>query len=211
MSENTLQAIFQTFEKISQCIQTHLPQFAGLSNNPSPTNGSPISSSFKANPLNAIENSILQTKEIANEGKSAAPVTKEALGRATWTFLHTLAAQYPDRPTRQQRKDVKELMEILSRMYPCKECADHFKEVLRSNPVQAGSQAEFSQWLCHVHNVVNRRLVPLGPNKHQHQLVTNLGKLVFSCERVDARWGKLDCEKRACDLQGITSFDDKMH
>ncbi|XP_057465420.1 FAD-linked sulfhydryl oxidase ERV1 isoform X6 [Actinidia eriantha] len=188
MSENTLQAIFQTFEKISQCIQTHLPQFAGLSNNPSPTNGSPISSSFKANPLNAIENSILQTKEIANE--------------------------YPDRPTRQQRKDVKELMEILSRMYPCKECADHFKEVLRSNPVQAGSQAEFSQWLCHVHNVVNRRasrLVPLGPNKHQHQLVTNLGKLVFSCERVDARWGKLDCEKRACDLQGITSFDDKMH
>lgn len=27
----------------------------------------------------------------------------------------------------------------------------------RANPVQAGSQAEFSQWLCHVHNVVNRR------------------------------------------------------
>jgi hypothetical protein len=29
----------------------------------------------------------------------------------------------------------------------------------RSNPVQVGSHAEFSQWLCHVHNVVNRRLV----------------------------------------------------
>lgn len=27
----------------------------------------------------------------------------------------------------------------------------------RANPVQAGSQVEFSQWLCHVHNVVNRR------------------------------------------------------
>lgn len=28
------------------------------------------------------------------QGKSAAsPVTKEELGRATWTFLHTLAAQ----------------------------------------------------------------------------------------------------------------------
>lgn len=27
----------------------------------------------------------------------------------------------------------------------------------RVNPVQAGSQAEFSQWLCHAHNVVNRR------------------------------------------------------
>ncbi|XP_057538668.1 FAD-linked sulfhydryl oxidase ERV1 isoform X2 [Amaranthus tricolor] len=98
--------------------------------------------------------------------------------------------QYPEHPTRQQKKDVKELMAILSRMYPCKECADHFKEVLRSNPVQAGSQSEFSQWLCHVHNVVNR----------------SLGKPVFLCERVDARWGKLDCEQRLCDLHGSTDF-----
>ncbi|EOX98441.1 Erv1/Alr family protein isoform 2, partial [Theobroma cacao] len=114
---------------------------------------------------------------------------REELGRATWTFLHTLAAQYPENPTRQQRKDVKELMSILSRMYPCKECADHFKEVLRANPVQAGSHDEFSQWLCHVHNVVNR----------------SLGKLRFPCERVDARWGKLECEQRACDLEGTTT------
>ncbi|KAK3035747.1 hypothetical protein RJ639_033449 [Escallonia herrerae] len=287
---------------------------------------------------------------------SATPVTKEELGRATWTLLHTLAAQYPDKPTRQQKKDVKELMGILSRIYPCKECADHFKEVLsieevlndavgvedrgleaveidivgllelvfvvggdgggaepklpllmavegatlgdlvrsssfpticlrtlstyagpaqtpaelaqasvkvslsrankassylstlrtsskrkagalsdclsqifntvdelgrtlselkhlrrsykqksfqalalkpsntdqnetQANPVQAGSQGDFSQWLCHVHNIVNR----------------SLGKLVFPCERVDARWGKLECEQRACDLQGITT------
>lgn len=94
---------------------------------------------------------------ISTKGTISQPVTKEELGRATWTFLHTLAAQYPERPTRQQKKDVKELMAILSRMYPCKECADHFKEILRGNPVQAGSQHEFSQWLCHVHNVVNRR------------------------------------------------------
>ncbi|KAF9675817.1 hypothetical protein SADUNF_Sadunf09G0072700 [Salix dunnii] len=129
--------------------------------------------------------------KIRTEGKSAAPVTKEELGRATWTFLHTLAAQYPEHPTRQQKKDVKELMAILSRMYPCQECADHFKEVIKVNPVQAGSHAEFSQWLCHVHNVVNR----------------SLGKLVFPCERVDARWGKLECEQRECDLQGTTNFD----
>lgn len=39
----------------------------------------------------------------------------------------------------------------------------------------------------------------------------SLGKVVFSCERVDARWGKLDCEQRACDLQGTsTIFGDKM-
>lgn len=124
------------------------------------------------------------------QGKSANPVSKEELGRATWTFLHTLGAQYPDIPTRQQKKDVKELMAIISRIYPCKECAEHFKEVLRANPVQVSSQSDFSQWLCHVHNVVNR----------------SLGKVTFPCERLDARWGKLECEHRACDLLGNTSI-----
>ncbi|RHN78922.1 putative thiol oxidase [Medicago truncatula] len=84
--------------------------------------------------------------------------------------------------------------QILSRMYPCKECADHFKEVLRSNPVQAGSHAEFSQWLCHVHNVVNR----------------SISKPIFPCERVDARWGKLDCEQNACEIIGSISIFGKI-
>lgn len=116
----------------------------------------------------------------------AAPLTKEEVGRATWMLLHTIAAQFPDEPTRQQKRDAKELMHIISRLYPCKECADHFKEVLKANPVQAGSQSEFSQWLCYVHNVVNR----------------SLGKQIFPCQRVTARWGKLDCPERSCDLEG---------
>ncbi|XP_050210603.1 FAD-linked sulfhydryl oxidase ERV1 [Mercurialis annua] len=188
MSDNPLQPIFLTLQNFSNCIQTHVSNFLAQHNNfqLSIDSKKPVfsisSSSQIINPSNVDTN-------LFNKGKSAAPVTKEELGRATWTFLHTLAAQYPENPTRQQKKDVKELMGILSRMYPCKECADHFKEVLRVNPVQAGSHAEFSRWLCYVHNVVNR----------------SIGKLVFPCERVDARWGKLECEQRACDLQGITS------
>lgn len=99
---------------------------------------------------------------------------KEELGRATWTFLHTLAAQYPVHPTRSQERDVKNMVravmgqsatilgyqasvllygrlpdlqmtfefssavnqsvlqiDILTRMYPCKECADHFRLIVR--------------------------------------------------------------------------------
>uniref|UniRef100_A0A7N2MXV1 Sulfhydryl oxidase n=1 Tax=Quercus lobata TaxID=97700 RepID=A0A7N2MXV1_QUELO len=270
MSENPLQALFQTFEKISNSVQTHLSNLIGQPHYPSPTTINPLlslssPSKSKVNRSNTDSAASLQPKHILDKGKSGSPVTKEDLGRATWTFLHTLAAQYPDNPTRQQKKDVKELvfrnarlakydygsngrkyldrtvlcvklnfvvykpgkhgsltkeedgssdclhtnryhsdhggpllslMAILSRMYPCKECADHFKEVLRANPVQAGSHAEFSQWLCHVHNVVNR----------------SLGKLVFPCERVDARWGKLECEQRACDLLGSTTeFGEEKH
>lgn len=40
----------------------------------------------------------------------AGPITKDDLGRATWTLLHTLAAQYPASPTKRQQKDVKALV-----------------------------------------------------------------------------------------------------
>ena len=35
---------------------------------------------------------------------------REELGRATWTLLHVLAAQFPDKPSRQQQKDAKTLV-----------------------------------------------------------------------------------------------------
>ncbi|KAL1534519.1 Flavin-linked sulfhydryl oxidase of the mitochondrial IMS [Salvia divinorum] len=184
MSENPVQLLLEGVGRVSECIQTNLSRFFPRLDDPSP------SQPRNKTPLLTLStpNHPRKPAEFLNKGKSSGPTTKEELGRATWTFLHTLAAQYPDKPTRQQKKDVKELMEILSRMYPCKECADHFKEVIRANPVVAGSHDEFSQWLCYAHNVVNR----------------SLGKVVFPCERVDARWGKLECEQRACDLQGTT-------
>jgi len=38
------------------------------------------------------------------------PGDREELGRATWTLLHTLAAQFPDKPSRQQQKDARTLV-----------------------------------------------------------------------------------------------------
>ncbi|KAL8264682.1 hypothetical protein R6Q59_022812 [Mikania micrantha] len=195
MPENPLEAICITIGRISLSVQTNLSKLISISQKPPESINVKVSASASAPPT--ANSSVLATSSYLPQStdlhtKQAGPVTREELGRATWTFLHTLGAQYPEKPTRQQKKDVKELMAIISRIYPCKDCADHFKEVLRSNPVQPGSQAEFSQWLCRVHNVVNR----------------SLGKPTFPCERVDARWGKLDCEHRMCDLQGSTTFFD---
>jgi hypothetical protein len=58
-------------------------------------------------------------------------VTKEELGRATWVFLHTLAAQFPERPSRQQQRDARQLMDSFTRIYPCADCAQHFQEIVR--------------------------------------------------------------------------------
>uniref|UniRef100_A0A061SB40 Sulfhydryl oxidase n=1 Tax=Tetraselmis sp. GSL018 TaxID=582737 RepID=A0A061SB40_9CHLO len=59
------------------------------------------------------------------------PVSQAELGRATWTLLHTTAAQFPERPTRQQQRDARKLVYVLSRTYPCAECAKHFREIIK--------------------------------------------------------------------------------
>lgn len=46
----------------------------------------------------------------AGSAGSSSAVTREEVGRATWTFLHTLAAQYPEKPTRQQQRDARNLV-----------------------------------------------------------------------------------------------------
>ncbi|CAK7330101.1 unnamed protein product [Dovyalis caffra] len=101
MSDNPLQNLSLTFQKVSNCIQTHLSNFTGQPQNPSSsTSKIPIFSfSSSSSPLSSkiypanTDTSTVQPKDIFNKEKSAGPVTKEELGRVTWTFLHTLAAQ----------------------------------------------------------------------------------------------------------------------
>lgn len=35
---------------------------------------------------------------------------KEELGRGTWMLLHSIAAKYPDKPSRSERRDIKNLV-----------------------------------------------------------------------------------------------------
>lgn len=66
----------------------------------------------------------------SSTGDSSAAMKAE-LGRATWTLLHMLAAQFPEKPTRQQQRDARELITCLTRIYPCGECASHFTEIVK--------------------------------------------------------------------------------
>ena len=129
------------------------------------------------------------TTAMASESAiSTAGTSNEDLGRATWTLLHTLASQLPERPSKQQRKDLHTLVDVLTRVYPCGECAYHFRQFVKADPPRVDSRSAFAQWLCRLHNNVNRRL----------------GKAEFNCTTVDAKWGGLQCTEHddACDMLG---------
>lgn len=108
------------------------------------------------------------------EEKTAAecPPDSEALGRATWTFLHTMAAYYPDEPTGEQQEEMRSFITLFSKFYPCAPCAAHLREELAQQTPVTSSRGGFARWLCQMHNRVNERLE----------------KPAFDCSTLDDRW-----------------------
>lgn len=116
------------------------------------------------------------------------PVDKDELGRSTWNLLHTMAAYYPDKPTKEEKSDMKDTLTSLSKVcmvlnediilhcsfqtYPCPHCAEDFRKDLKQNPPKLENRETLSQWMCEMHNRVN----------------VKLGKERFDCTKVFERW-----------------------
>ncbi|KAF4583239.1 ERV2 protein-like protein [Ophiocordyceps camponoti-floridani] len=97
------------------------------------------------------------------DGESIAPKLENAtlkaeLGRATWKFLHTMVAKYPEKPTPEDRKTLQLFFMAFGKLYPCGDCARHFRGLLKQMPPQTGSRNSAAGWLCEMHNQVNKRL-----------------------------------------------------
>ncbi|KAJ3302768.1 hypothetical protein HDV03_004585 [Kappamyces sp. JEL0829] len=100
------------------------------------------------------------------------PPDAGALGRGTWTFLHTMAAYYPEEASAKEQQAMRGLIEGLSLFYPCGECALHLQHEMKSDPPKLKSNKELSDWFCQMHNKVNARQ----------------GKPTFDCSKVFERW-----------------------
>jgi HAMP domain-containing protein len=78
--------------------------------------------------------SIIAPKKALNE------TARAELGRSTWRLLHTMAQRYPDKPTDDERQTFKSFIYLLSRLYPCAECAAHFQTMLKQYPPQTANR-----------------------------------------------------------------------
>ncbi|KAH9466401.1 hypothetical protein MJO28_001008 [Puccinia striiformis f. sp. tritici] len=105
---------------------------------------------------------LIPSKETLKGGtimpKMANATAKAELGRATWKFMHTMTARFPEKPTADEREALKAFIYLFSRLYPCGDCARHFQELLKQYPPQTSSRNVASLHLCSLHNLVNERL-----------------------------------------------------
>ncbi|KAL7932405.1 ERV/ALR sulfhydryl oxidase domain-containing protein [Trichoderma chlorosporum] len=114
----------------------------------------------------------VSTTAVASGPPADCPPDVEQLGRSSWTLLHSIAASYPETPSRTQQSDLLSFVGLFSKLYPCWVCAEDFQGYMARQKPQVTSRDEFSQWLCRAHNDVNRKL----------------GKPEFDCSRWDERW-----------------------
>ncbi|CBF83541.1 hypothetical protein AN3027.2 [Aspergillus nidulans FGSC A4] len=117
-----------------------------------------------------------QSQSNSTGASTECPPDVEALGRSTWTLLHSLTATYPEKASPSEQTEMKSFLTLLSKLYPCWVCADDFRnwmaEPSGKNQPRLGGRSEFGNWMCEAHNEVNRKL----------------GKKEFDCRFWEERW-----------------------
>ncbi|CBY01929.1 hypothetical protein IAQ61_006523 [Plenodomus lingam] len=103
---------------------------------------------------------------------SDCPPDVEALGRSSWTLLHSITATYPTNPTPQLQTETKSFLSTFGKLYPCWVCAEDFQTWMAKNTPRVSSRSEFGTWMCEAHNAVNEKL----------------GKETFDCAKWEERW-----------------------
>ena len=129
-------------------------------------------SSFNLNSGNKNENEE-DEEDFVTFTTNIAP-DRQILGNHTWTLLHSQSVYWPDKPSENKKQQMKQFLNLLAELYPCKICGSDLKDILKLYPPELNSREEFAMWTCKIHNEVNKRI-----NKPQ-----------FNCKNIWKRWRK---------------------
>ncbi|CAD6502976.1 BgTH12-02650 [Blumeria graminis f. sp. triticale] len=125
----------------------------------------------------AFSSWVTQTKKVTDGARPrqpspGCPPDVEALGRSSWTLLHTMTANYPTHPTHNQQRNMSHFLHLFAQFYPCWVCAADFEKYIEVNGVRSASRDDLGRWMCEAHNAVNKKL----------------GKPSFDCGKWEERW-----------------------
>tara|TARA_B110000908_G_C10176276_1_gene413386 strand:+ start:467 stop:1030 length:564 start_codon:yes stop_codon:yes gene_type:complete len=82
-------------------------------------------------------------------------------GPAMWHFLHSMSFNYPNNPTKTQKKNYKEFIFSLKNVLPCGSCRKNLKKNLKKLPLKnkdLKNRYSFSLWVYNLHELINKML-----------------------------------------------------
>jgi FAD-linked sulfhydryl oxidase len=83
-------------------------------------------------------------------------INAEHWGKQGWHFIHSIAWNYPENPTEDDKNDYLAFLGSLEKVLPCPICGQHFKENMAKNPPKMANKEEFFNWSVDMHNEVNK-------------------------------------------------------
>ena len=91
-------------------------------------------------------------------------------GPSGWKFLHTLTFIYPENPSFSDKVKMREFMNSLYLILPCKYCRASFLKYSNSLPIDEHLESRnmIIEWLYKIHNKVNKKLRAQGFCKHSN-------------------------------------------
>eukprot|EP00933_Yihiella_yeosuensis_P009261 TRINITY_DN11510_c0_g1_i1.p1 TRINITY_DN11510_c0_g1~~TRINITY_DN11510_c0_g1_i1.p1 ORF type:complete len:159 (+),score=27.23 TRINITY_DN11510_c0_g1_i1:155-631(+) len=93
-------------------------------------------------------------KSAPSAGRPLRPPSRAEIGRASWRYVHAMAAQYPESPVPKEQANALAWLRAFVRLYPCHICSQEFIAVCSDLPPRLGSCDEYSMWWCEAHNRV---------------------------------------------------------
>lgn len=81
-------------------------------------------------------------------------------GPSGWKFLHSITALYPEKPTLSDKIIMRDFMQVLCDVLPCKYCRASFTKYSQSLEITPflESNIKVQEWLYKMHNKVNSKL-----------------------------------------------------
>ena len=80
-------------------------------------------------------------------------------GPKAWFFIHSVALNYPENPTKDDKEHFKMFFTMLQYVLPCSTCADNYKGHLVEIPLTDNvleSRKNLFLWTVKIHNKVNK-------------------------------------------------------
>ena len=83
----------------------------------------------KINKKNKIIDKETKNQNLINENNNYdGPLYRNQLGKFAWSYLHTMAAYYPSKPTKNEQTSMIKFIETFAMFFPCQDCASDFQK-----------------------------------------------------------------------------------
>jgi hypothetical protein len=84
-------------------------------------------------------------------------------GPTGWVFLHSIAQNYPEEPTNEQKMYYKNFFRLIGNVLPCRYCRESYQQFIEEpgtklNDAVMKNRKTFTRWLYDIHNKVNKKL-----------------------------------------------------